>query len=633
MIYQVSISGKHYNVLQSHLYSGDSREAVAIALCGKYADNNHTKLLVHEIVPIPYDICKIRESDLIIWPTDYLIPYLQKANKFGYSIIKIHCHPGGGEYFSSQDDRADGELFPSLYGWIDDADIHASCIMLPDGRLFGRVITEDLQFSQIERIMHIGDKVQIWNYGKYKIENHEQNLRNRQAFGDGTVQILKGIKVAIVGCSGTGSPVFEQLTRLGVGVLLLIDPDVLEEKNLNRILNSTLLDAKSKRKKVDVLEEAAGKTGFNTKIETIDADIYSDISIVNKISGCDFIFGCVDSIDARHLLNQISTFYLVPYIDIGVFLKSDGNGGVDYITGTVHYIQPGGSSLISRGVYTSEELRASLMKKYDPKAFLELKKEKYIVDVNVDSPAVISVNMQLSAVAVNEFLSKIHGFRGDDSKDYAIVRVDILNGYQQNEQDGEPDDYLRKYVGRGSNIKPILNMPELDVKEGSLKRKKTSKVLTKIAHWSLFIYASTVSFEMLIKSVSNDMIVLAGFGTLATVGFFTQEFITDKLFQKQINQINDLFSIKDVSFPKWIKNFRKFFISLTITCLWSSMGVNLATDLIQKGKFDVDYEAINSILFDLAICFAFIGFLPQIVWMFNYGINNYVERKERTKNR
>lgn len=460
MKYNISIAESHYKTLRNHLYPGDNREAVAIALCGIHKDDEQIKLLVNEIIPVPYEICTIREEDIITWPTDYLIPYLVKANKYDYSIIKIHCHPGGGEYFSAQDNRADGDLFPSLFGWVDNAEIHASCIMLPDGKLFGRVFSEKMEVSPINKVSCVGDTLQIWSNERTKSENQELDLRNRQTFGDGTVNSLKQIKIAVVGCSGTGSPVVEQLVRLGVGELVIVDPDIVEFKNLNRILNSTAEDAKLKRKKVEVIKDAAYKIGFDVKITTIDSDIYSDVSIVKQIAGCDFIFGCVDTIDARHLLNQIATFFLIPYIDIGVYLKSDGKGGVDYITGTIHYLKPGGSSLLSRSVYTSEELRATLMNKYDPESFSALKKEKYIVDVNIDSPAVISVNMQLSAMAVNEFLSKLHGFREDDSKNFAILRVDILGGYLQNEADGEPDGYLLKYVGRGKNVKPLLNMTE-----------------------------------------------------------------------------------------------------------------------------------------------------------------------------
>ena len=45
--------------------------------------------------------------------------------------------------------------------------------------------------------------------------------------------------VAVVGCGGRGGYVIEELARMGVGRLVVIDPDVFEEHNLNRQLLST----------------------------------------------------------------------------------------------------------------------------------------------------------------------------------------------------------------------------------------------------------------------------------------------------------------------------------------------------------------------------------------------------------
>src|SRR5208282_1461375 len=78
----------------------------------------------------------------------------------------------------------------------------------------------------------------------------EDDLRNRQAFGAGTVSLLRSLRVAVIGNSGTGSVVVEQLGRLGVGEFVLVDPDVIEAKNLNRILNATLEDAGRETPKV-----------------------------------------------------------------------------------------------------------------------------------------------------------------------------------------------------------------------------------------------------------------------------------------------------------------------------------------------------------------------------------------------
>lgn len=47
---------------------------------------------------------------------------------------------------------------------------------------------------------------------------------------------LQSSTVGIVGCGGLGGFIAEELTRIGVGRLILIDGDVIEESNLNRQL-------------------------------------------------------------------------------------------------------------------------------------------------------------------------------------------------------------------------------------------------------------------------------------------------------------------------------------------------------------------------------------------------------------
>lgn len=460
MKYTLTISYKDYSVLKEHLYPGDGNEAVALAICGRQKTNNKTRLLVHEIVLIPYDECEVREPHLIKWSTKSFLPYLEKAAKKNMGVLKIHSHPTGYPNFSGIDDKSDNELFESVYGWMDSDEPHASAVMLPDGEIFGRVFLPDLSAKPISKISVIGDDIFYWDNIKSKgIEEFE--LRTAQAFGEGTTNKLKQLKIAVVGCSGTGSPLIEQLVRLGVGELILIDPDKIEKKNLNRILNSTMSDAINGEYKVEVFKKAIKNIGLGTAVEAIHENIYSDAGIINKLASCDIIFGCVDSVDGRHLLNQIATFYLIPYFDLGVKLTSNGKGGIDQIMGTVHYIQPGGSSLRTRGVYTDEDLRAASMYRTDEAYYNEQKKSGYIVDVRVDSPAVISINMQIASMAVNEFLARIHPYRYEHNREFAAYRISFTDAYLQYERDGEQDLYLNKFVGRGDAL-PLLNMPEFN---------------------------------------------------------------------------------------------------------------------------------------------------------------------------
>ena len=62
--------------------------------------------------------------------------------------------------------------------------------------------------------------------------------RNRQIISVGDQLTLFRSQVAVIGCGGLGGYVIEELARLGVGRIVVIDPDRFEEHNLNRQLLS-----------------------------------------------------------------------------------------------------------------------------------------------------------------------------------------------------------------------------------------------------------------------------------------------------------------------------------------------------------------------------------------------------------
>jgi len=458
MNYKLKISGIHHELLKSHLFPGDGFEAVALALCGRLESAEGIIFLVHEIYPVAYQNCTIRTPDRVTWSTEGLSAILQKASAKNFSVLKIHSHPGSYAQFSGTDDIADKELFESVSGWMDGDYPHVSAVMLPSGEIFGRAVTAEPGFIKLEAVAVTGNDILFWNANEPS-HLEEFTLRTRQAFGEGTVNKLKGMSAVVVGCSGTGSPVIEQLVRLGIGKIIMIDPDTIEKKNLNRIFNSTMNDALQHTPKVDMLKKAIDAIGLGTKVLPLAKNLYDDIDTLKQVATADVVFGCMDSVDGRHLLNQLATFYLLPYFDIGVKLMSDGSGGVDQIMGTVHYLQPGGSTLLSRGVYNAEDLRAAAMFRTDINHYREQQKMGYIADVRVESPAVISINTQLASMAVNEFLARIHQYRYDSNDRFAVTRISFTDAYVQYEKDDYSDHYLKKFMGRGDML-PFLNMPE-----------------------------------------------------------------------------------------------------------------------------------------------------------------------------
>lgn len=461
MQYLLNISGFHYEQIRCHLFPGDGLEGVAIALCGRFSNGKVHKLTVTEVLLIPHHECN-RRSDLIEWKTERLFPLLEKAIKNNYAILKIHSHPGGYEQFSELDDNSDQRLFSSVFGWFETDDAHGSSILLPDGRIFGRMFHPNLEVSELSKILVAGDVINIWDYTESKLNEVEIGRRTTQAFGQGTYRLLRKLKVGVIGCSGTGSPVIEQLVRLGVGELVLIDPDKVELKNLNRILNTKRSDAELSRFKVDVLSEAIHGFGLNTVVERFPKNLYDDIESLRRLAECDVLFGCVDSVDGRDLINRISTYYIIPYFDLGIKLEADGKGGISKIVGSVNYIQPGKSSLMTRGLYDTEELKAAGLYRVNPEQFQDLVKNSYIKNINVNRPAVISINMMISSYAVNEFLNRIHPYKVDQPHEFSQTTIDLSEGcfIHQSEERFKEDGFLKAKLGMGDR-KLFLDLVEL----------------------------------------------------------------------------------------------------------------------------------------------------------------------------
>jgi hypothetical protein len=330
--------------------------------------------------------------------------------------------------------------------------------MLPDGEMFGRVVGNDGFIDDLYSVFLVGDDIRIWQRPATG-RNDGFTLRHAQAFGSGTTALLRSLSVAVVGCSGTGSIVVEQLARLGVSRLVLIDPDVVEEKNLNRILNSGKEAAYLKRPKVHVLASAIAKMGLGQEVVPLVANLASKEAVL-AVAECDIAFGCMDGAEGRHLLNRLTAFYCMPYFDVGVRLDADGKGGIDNIVGAVHYLQPGRSSLLSREVYTMAEVEAESMRRANPEIYEHQRREGYLRGVREDRPAVLSVNMLFASLMINDFLARLHPYRNEPNSNYASISASLAELQFYSEPEGDDCEVLKRYVGRG-DVEPLLERPAL----------------------------------------------------------------------------------------------------------------------------------------------------------------------------
>jgi molybdopterin/thiamine biosynthesis adenylyltransferase len=135
--------------------------------------------------------------------------------------------------------------------------------------------------------------------------------RNRKAIS--TLQQLRLFrsKAVIIGCGGLGGYVIEELARLGVGNLVLIDSDVIEEHNLNRQILSTA--AVLNRPKVDVACERVRV--INPAVNVIPLKtVFSHETGRELVHGADVVLDGLDTIPDRLELAQICHELSIPVV-------------------------------------------------------------------------------------------------------------------------------------------------------------------------------------------------------------------------------------------------------------------------------------------------------------------------------
>ena len=79
-------------------------------------------------------------------------------------------------------------------------------------------------------------------------------LASQSFLGPESNSVMAAIEVGIAGLGGGGSHVAQQLAHVGVGTFVPVDHDIVEEKNLNRLVGATAEDAKAGAAKTAVAE-------------------------------------------------------------------------------------------------------------------------------------------------------------------------------------------------------------------------------------------------------------------------------------------------------------------------------------------------------------------------------------------
>lgn len=156
--------------------------------------------------------------------------------------------------------------------------------------------------------------------------------RNRELISEREQERLTEAVVAVVGLGGLGGHSSEELARMGIGHLILIDFDVFDESNLNRQLFAT--EETLGHSKAEKARERLTMVNSDIVYSVHDVPLTSD-NARELLLGAEIVVDALDSIPTRLILKDACR-------ELGIPLVYGAIGGW---YGQVSFIEPGDDTL------------------------------------------------------------------------------------------------------------------------------------------------------------------------------------------------------------------------------------------------------------------------------------------------
>ena len=122
---------------------------------------------------------------------------------------------------------------------------------------------------------------------------------------------FKDAKIAVIGCGGIGGSVIEQLARMGLGNINLIDYDAFDLSNLNRQLISGL-DTLAKEKSYSAKERVRNINPY-VNVKAFNEELNED-NVEEFIEDSDIVVDALDNLVTRVIVSRTARKLEIPYV-------------------------------------------------------------------------------------------------------------------------------------------------------------------------------------------------------------------------------------------------------------------------------------------------------------------------------
>jgi len=386
--------------VRPHLFREDRDEHAAVLLVGFRRNLQRTTLLTREVHLL---------SDEDFPPGDHgyrqiapaaLARLGNRAFAEGLGLVSLHSHPGATRQVALSPDDLQGHrrVFTHLLDIVGGSPVGG--LAMGTNSAHGEVWLGPQEILRLDRLDVVGERSEVLRSKPVPDVDAAPERYDRQVrmFGAQGQEILRGLRVAVVGVGGGGSLVVEQLAHLGVGEIIAVDFDRVAEHNLSRIVGATAKDARRGTMKVQVARRLVARIDPSIRLTAVDGDVV-DRDVAELLTQTDFIVLATDSHMSRLVVNAIANAHLIPAIQIGAKVDVRPDGSIEQIYCAIRPILPPDGCLHCAGVIDPLALHRETATTEERVAQDYLGEDSGVID-----PSVITLNAVTAAAAMNVLL-------------------------------------------------------------------------------------------------------------------------------------------------------------------------------------------------------------------------------------
>ena len=311
---------------------------MAVTLCGVNRLHRELRLLVRDVILLPADAFRCQSAARLELKPEVQAFIHARAHRHGLVEVDWHSHPGSGPTvaFSDTDDHYEAAQAAYLAERMDGAPYGS--VVLNDDAVDGRLWLTEVARSastgakpendasapapaRVGRpVAHPLQAILVGGLAR-RIPATAQRLnrahaafispifdRQVRAFGPEVQRRLSALRVGVIGVGGLGSALVAHLARLGVAHWVLVDPDVVELTNLNRLVGASAMDAQKARPKVYVARSAIRQAVPKATVRALKTDVFDPLA-QRALKACDLLIVATDNHSSRMAANRLAVQY------------------------------------------------------------------------------------------------------------------------------------------------------------------------------------------------------------------------------------------------------------------------------------------------------------------------------------